>query len=341
VPGYEILEELGRGRMGVVYKAHHLRLNRPVALKVVLDELHAAPEDRVRFLGEAEALARCRHPHVIPVYEAGWHGGRPYLAMELAEGGTLARHCGGVAQPARQAARLVESLAGAVGHLHARGIVHRDLKPSNVLLTEGGVAKLADFGLAKRLGGGEGLTVAGALLGTPGYMAPEQALCRGVGPAADVYGLGAILYELLTGAPPFHGEGLLDTLHSVAHEPPPPPRRLSAGVPRDLEAVCLKCLQKEPRDRYATAEELADDLRRFLAGRPVLARPPSAWRRAVGWARRHPFAMGCCVGAAFGATTCLPGTGTGRAVAAVLCGLAYLAGCLTAGRIFKGDGRAV
>jgi serine/threonine protein kinase len=306
VPGYEILGELGRGTMGVVYKARHLRLNRLVALKVVLDAGQARPEDLVRFLGEAESLARCQHPHVVLIYEAGWHDGRPYLAMELVEGSTLAQTCRGEPRPPRQAAALVEPLARALHAAHRRKVVHRDLKPSNVLLTEDGVPKLTDFGLAKRLDGGEDLTATGVLLGTPRYMAPEQALCGDVGPAADVYSLGTILYELLTGEPPFHGGSLLSLLDRVTSEPPLPPAQVRPGVPPDLEAICLKCLQKEPRDRFASAGALAEDLARFLAGQPVLARPPRPWRRAAAWARRHPGSVGLWVGAALAALASLP-----------------------------------
>jgi serine/threonine protein kinase len=303
IPGYEILAELGRGTMGVVYKARHLRLNRLVALKVVLDGGHAHPEDLVRFLGEAEVLARLQHPHVVLIYEMGWYDGRPYLAMELVEGDTLARRW---RWAPRRAAELVEALARAVHHAHRRGVIHRDLKPANVLLTADGRPKLTDFGLARRMDAGAGLTESGALMGTPRYMSPEQALCRDVGPLSDVYGLGAILYELLTGRPPFRGDSLLRTLKQVESEPPRLPTRVRPGVPRDLEAVCLKCLQKEPGDRYGSAAELAADLRRFLAGQPVRARPPRPWRRALAWARRHPGATGCCVGAALAAAaSCL------------------------------------
>jgi serine/threonine-protein kinase len=305
IRGYEILGELGRGTMGVVYRARHLRLNRLVALKVVLNGPHSRPEDVVRFLAEAEVLARCHHPHVVLIYEAGWHEGRPYLAMELVEGGSLSGACRGTAQAPRQAAEMVHRLACAVQHAHERGVIHRDLKPANVLLTADGTPKLTDFGLAKRVGHGEGLTETGVLLGTPGYMAPEQALCGEVGPAADVYALGAILYELLTGKPPFQGDSLLRTLEQVVSEPPRRPGLLRNGVPRDLEAICLKCLQKEPRDRYASAEELADDLHRFLAGSPVVARPPRAWRRALAWVRRHPGLTGITAGVALGAAIAL------------------------------------
>jgi serine/threonine-protein kinase len=341
IPGYDILEEVGRGTMGVVYKARHLRLNRLVALKVVLGGAHAHPEDLVRFLGEAEVLARFHHAHLVLIYEAGWHDGHLYLAMELVEGGTLAQQCAAAHRAPRQAAELVESLARAVQHAHRRGVVHRDLKPSNVLLTKAGRPKLTDFGLAKRLDGGDGLTEAGALLGTPRYMAPEQALCGAVGPLADVYGLGAILYELLTGRPPFLDDSLLSTLERVVSEPPRAPRRVRPGVPRDLETVCLKCLHKDPADRYASAEALADDLRRFLAGQPVTARPPRAWRRALAWARWRPGAAGCFAGAALGMLTSLPwGLGGGVPAAPLLVALGalgYAGWCLA--RVKQLEGR--
>jgi serine/threonine-protein kinase len=320
IPGYEILGELGRGTMGVVYKARHLRLNRLVALKVILEGRHARPEDLLRFLSEAEVLARCRHPHVVVIYEVGWHDGRPYLTAELVEGGTLARKCGRP-QPPRWAAELLEAVARAVHQAHRRGVIHRDLKPANVLLTRGRRPKLTDFGLAKRLTGDTGLTETGALLGTPNYMAPEQALCQDVGAAADVYALGAILYELLTGEPPFRAASMLLALERIVSEPPRPPRRLCPSVPRDLEAICLKCLEKEPRDRYGSAAELAADLRRFLAGEPTKARPPSAGRRAGAWLRRRPAVLGGLGGAAVGVAASLlwaPGGAAGGSLVLVL-----------------------
>jgi serine/threonine-protein kinase len=296
--------------MGVVYRARHLRLNRLVALKVVLDRDHAPPQDLIRFLGEAEVLARCQHPHNVPVYEAGWHDGRPYLAMELVGGGTLAQAGAGAPPSARRAAAVMEAVARAVHHAHQRGIVHRDLKPSNVLLGEDGSPKVTDFGLAKRLDGGPGLTETGVLLGTPGYMAPEQALCKAqeVGPRTDVYALGAILYELLTGRPPFKADSLLGTLEQVVSDPPAVPARLRPGVPRDLETICLKCLAKEPAGRYASAEALADDLRCFLKGEPIAARPAPAWVRALRWLRRRPAlaSLGALPAVAAGALLCRP-----------------------------------
>ncbi len=294
LPGYQIEGVLGRGGMGVVYRARQLALNRPVALKMVLAGAHAAPEDLVRFLGEAEAAARLQHPNIVPVYEVGRCDGRPYFTAELVEGGTLAQRLAGTPQPARQAAELVEVLARAVHYAHGRGVVHRDLKPANVLLTPDGTPKVTDFGLAKRLEGGQGLTQSGAVLGTPSYMAPEQAagVNRQIGPAVDVYALGAILYECLTGRPPFQAETPWDTVLQVLTVDPVPVRRLQPKAPRDLETIALKCLHKDPRRRYASAEALADDLHRFLEGRPILARPAGAAERAVRWCRRNPVVAG-------------------------------------------------
>jgi serine/threonine protein kinase len=337
IRGYEILEELGRGTMGVVYKARHLRLNRLVALKVVLDGIHARPEERVRFLREAEVLARLHHPHIVVIYEVGWYEGRAYLVTEFVEGGTLAQQCSGAPQCPRRAAELVATIAGAVHHAHQRGVIHRDLKPSNVMLarhrgesSESLVPQLTDFGLAKRLDGAAGLTETGVLLGTPGYMAPEQALCGEVGPFTDVYALGGILYELLTGEQPFRGESLLGTLQQVVSDPPLSPSRLRPGVPRDLEAICLKCLNKDPHDRYASAEELADDLRRYLAGQPVRVRRPKVWHQLASWVRRRPAARSFCAGLAIGVAACLPWITDGFQIGPLvlaLGALAYAAWC--------------
>jgi WD40 repeat protein/tetratricopeptide (TPR) repeat protein len=289
LPGYEILSELGRGGMGVVYQARHLALNRLVALKVLLAGAHASPEALVRFRAEAEGVARLRHPNVVQVYDLGSHAGLPFFALELCEGGTLAQHSRGLPQPPRHAAELVETLARALACAHEQGIVHRDLKPSNVLLDAEGTAKLADFGVAKWVGG-EGLTGTGAAVGTPSYMAPEQALghSHAVGPAADVYALGAILYELLTGRPPFQGTTPLETLEQVVSQEPVPPGQLQARLPRDLTTICLKCLRKEAPKRYAGALDLAEDLARYLHHEPIRARPVGATERGWRWCRRHP-----------------------------------------------------
>jgi transcription initiation factor TFIIIB Brf1 subunit/transcription initiation factor TFIIB len=288
VPGYEVLEELGRGGMGIVYRARQIRLNRAVALKVIRSGRHAEPHERDRFQQEAEAVARLQHPNIVQVHEVGEAGGCPFLALELCPGGNLARRLNGTPLPPIEAACLVETLARAVHHAHSQGVVHRDLKPANILLDADGTPKIADFGVAKMLDAEPGLTTSGLLLGTPAYMAPEQA--RGkpgdVGPAIDVYGLGAILYEVLTGRPPFRTDGALDTLHQVLHEDPAPPRHLAPTISRDLEGVCLKCLAKDPKDRYASAEELAEDLRRIQAGEPTHGRPVSSLSRLWRWCQR-------------------------------------------------------
>jgi hypothetical protein len=280
--------ELGRGGMGVVYKALHLRLNRLVALKMVQDSHCLHPEHLVRFLSEAEAVAGVQHPYIAQIYEVGQMDGRPYYTMEFVAGGNLAQKTARAPQPPRQAAHMVEMLARAVQVAHQCGIIHRDLKPDNVLLAADGTPRITDFGLAKRLHGDVGLTHTGEILGTPSYMAPEQAdgLIKDLGPCTDVYALGAILYELLTGRPPFVGVTVLDVLDQVKKKEPLPFGRVRIAVPRDLETICLKCLHKEPRRRYASAEELADDLRRFLASEPIRARPPNFVSRTWLWCHR-------------------------------------------------------
>jgi WD40 repeat protein len=291
VAGYEVLAELGRGGMGVVYKARQRRLDRVVALKMIRAGQGADGPGRKRFDGEARAVARLQHPNIVQIYEVGEADGQPFLALELVEGQSLAQRLDGSPWPARPAAALAEVLARAMHHAHARGVIHRDLKPSNVLLAgppERCVPKVTDFGLARTLDTA-GETGTGAVLGTPSYMAPEQAEGhKGVGPAADVYGLGAILYELLTGRPPFRADAPLQTLRQVVGAEPLRPRLLNPVVPRDLETVCLKCLHKGPKKRYASALDLAEDLRRFLAGEPVAARPAGALERGGRWARRRP-----------------------------------------------------
>jgi serine/threonine-protein kinase len=289
IPGYEVLGELGRGGMGVVYRARQTRLNRLVALKMILAGSHAGEQDRRRFLREAEAVARLQHPNIVQIHEVGEADGHPFFSLELCPGGNLAGKLQGKPLPAREAARLVETLAWAVQAAHEAGLVHRDLKPANVLLAADGTPKITDFGLAKKLDGGAGLTASGAILGTPSYMAPEQAgnRTKAVGPAADVYALGAILYECLTGRPPFQAADALDTVLRVVSEEPAPPRRLNPACPRDLETVCLKCLRKEPAQRYASARALAEDLQRFGRGEPVAAHPPSLLYVSRSFIRRH------------------------------------------------------
>jgi formylglycine-generating enzyme required for sulfatase activity/serine/threonine protein kinase len=322
---YEILEEIGRGGTGVVYKVWQTDLHRTVALKMLLAGAHAGAADLARFQKEAAALARLQHPHVVQIYEVGEQDGVPYFAFEFVAGGTLAQKIKGLPQPARQAAQLVATLAQAMHFAHQHGIVHRDLKPANVLLQiancklqkdnlpqdnlqfafcnlQFAIPKITDFSLVKRLDTQTGpsrtdlksvpQTHSGAILGTPSYMAPEQAGERGqeVGPAADVYALGAILYEMLTGRPPFLAETPLDTMLQVLSEDPVPPRRLLPKIPRDLETICLKCLHKEAQRRYPSAEALAADLQRFLAGEPIHARPVRRWERALKWIKRKPAA---------------------------------------------------
>jgi serine/threonine-protein kinase len=290
VPGYEVEAVLGHGGMGVVYKARHLRLNRPVALKMLLAGPYARPEERGRFLREAEAVAGLRHPNIVQVHDSGELDGQPYFVMEFVEGGALARKLAGTPLPARDAARLLATLADAVRVAHEGGIVHRDLKPANILLTADGTPKIADFGLARHFDGGSALTLSGAPLGTPSYMAPEQAIGKGrqAGPATDIYALGAVLYEMLTGGPPFRAETAAETQLQVIYQEPVPPSRLNARVPRDLETICLTCLRKAPERRYATAAALADDLQRFQRGEPIAARPPGPLERTARWVRRHP-----------------------------------------------------
>jgi serine/threonine-protein kinase len=283
---------LGHGGMGVVYRAWHLRLGRAVALKMLLAGPCARPEELERFLREAQAVATLGHANIVQVHDSGDVEGRPYFTMELVEGGNLAEQIRGAPQPARKAAALVATVAEAVHAAHQSGIVHRDLKPANILLAKDGTPKVTDFGLARRLDGDGALTLSGAPMGTPSYMAPEQA--RGekgvIGPATDVYALGVILYELLTGRPPFHADSGMATLQQVVRDEPVPPSRLNPQVPRDLTTICLKCLSKEPPQRYASAAALAEDLRRFLRGEPIAARPAGRLERLARWARRSPAA---------------------------------------------------
>jgi WD40 repeat protein len=288
IPGYEILEQLGRGGMGVVYKARQRSLDRIVALKMILG--HPEPEVLTRFRTEAEIVARLQHPNVVQIYEIGEHAGQPFLALEYVAGGTLAEKVANTPLPPKEAARVGERLARAVHAAHERGVIHRDLKPANTLLTVDGQPKVTDFGLAKKLDAGPGHTYSGAILGTPSYMAPEQALgsTAAVGPAADVYALGALLYEALTGRPPFKGATVLETLEQVAGREPVPPAQLQPTVPRDLETICLKCLQKDARRRYRSAAALAEDLARFQEGRPILARPVGGLERLARWCQRNP-----------------------------------------------------
>jgi hypothetical protein len=312
IPGYEIFGELGRGGMGVVYKARHLRLKRLVALKVILAGGHASAADLARFRTEAEATARLRHPNVVQVYDVGDHEGRPYLAMEFVEGGSLATRLNNKPMPTAEACALVKKLAIAMQAAHDAKVIHRDLKPANVLLAADGTPKVTDFGLAKKLDDAD-QTASGALLGTPSYMAPEQArgFGKAVGPTADVWSLGAILYKLLTGRPPFSAATTLDTLILVQEKDPAPPRELNRAVPRDLEAICLKCLEKDAARRYLSASELAADLGRHERDEPTLARPIGRYgkmaRHFRKWRNRLLFAAGAWAAFLFSLLLTTPG----------------------------------
>lgn len=317
MPGYELIEVLGRGGMGVVYKARQLRPNRIVALKMLLTGRHASSKERERFLREAGSIAQLQHPYIVSLYEAGEHGELPYLTLEYVSGGNLGAMLRRTPLPPQDAARIVEQLARGTHYAHERGIIHRDLKPANVLLQvadlglrkdgnpagltpgpedtlelaqlESAIPKITDFGLAKNVDSAE-LTSTNAVCGTPSYMSPEQAsgTTQQIGIAADVYALGAILYECLTSRPPFHGPTAADTLMQVLHNDPVSPSRLQPTVPRDLETICLKCLQKRPHQRYASAHDLAEDLRRYQAGESIHARPVGRWERIVKWCVRRP-----------------------------------------------------
>ena len=317
IPGFEILNELGRGGMGVVYRARQVGLNRTVAVKMILAGTHAGAELIARFRAEAESIAKLQHANIVQVYEIGEHEGRPYFALEYVDGGSLSQRLAGVPLPVRDAAQIAEQLARAVEYAHEHGVIHRDLKPANVLLAVGRafqpdtdrgshskssqrsgvrlesltyVPKITDFGLAKQIATDTGQTQSGAIMGTPSYMAPEQAagMSKDIGPAADIYSLGAILYEMLVGRPPFRAATLLQTLEQVRSQEPVAPSRLQPGLHRDLETICLKCLQKDAAKRYESAAALADDLARFLGGEPIDARPVSTTERAWRWAKRKP-----------------------------------------------------
>jgi serine/threonine protein kinase len=298
LPGYEIIEELGRGGMGVVYKARQVKLDRLVALKMVLAGGYAGQADLARFNTEAEAIARLNHPNIVQVYEVGEQGGVPFFSLEFCPGGSLDRHLAGTPLEPKVAAKLMQPLAEAMQVAHQANVIHRDLKPANVLLGKDGIPKITDFGLAKKLDEA-GQTRTGQVMGTPCYMAPEQAEGKKVvGPAADIYALGAILYECLVGRPPFKAATSLDTILQVLSEQPVRPRALNGRVPLDLEAICLRCLEKGAAGRYASAADLAEDLRRFLAGEPVRARPLGLLERGWRWYKRQPSQRAGVVGAA-------------------------------------------
>jgi tetratricopeptide (TPR) repeat protein len=293
VPGYEVLGKLGAGGMGVVYKARQIAADRLVALKMILHGIHAGDDSLTRFRTEARAIARLQHPNIVQIHEVGESDGLPYFSLEFCSGGSLDKKLAGTPLPAKEAARLVETLARAMHAAHREQIIHRDLKPANVLLTAEGTPKVTDFGLAKKIDQA-GQTQTGAIMGTPSYMAPEQAAgqTKAIGPAADGYALGAILYECLTGRPPFKAATVPETLLQVLYDEPVPPRQLQSTTPKDLETICLKCLHKEPAKRYATTEALAADLRCFQVGEPIHARPVGRVERFWRWCLRHPAVAG-------------------------------------------------
>jgi eukaryotic-like serine/threonine-protein kinase len=309
IPGYDLLRELGRGGMGIVYLARHRELKRPVALKMLLAAGQHDRETRDRFRREAEAVARLQHPGIVQVHDVGEHDGQPYIALEFIDGPNLATRTAGTPLAPRLAAQLIEALARAVDSAHQRGIVHRDLTPRNILLARGASPaalrlsetdverfdpKITDFGLAKELDDDCSQTLSGVIMGTPHYMSPEQAqgLAHAIGPATDIYALGAIFYELLTGRPPFLAASRLEALKQVVERDPLPPSQLQPRVARDVETICLKCLAKEPQKRFASAAQLADDLHRWQTNVPILARPTSRYERTVKWIKRHPAAAG-------------------------------------------------
>lgn len=321
---YELLAEIGRGGMGVVYKARQMSLNRLVAVKMILAGEFARPAEIQRFRTEAEAAANLRHPGIVTIFEVGEHEGHQYYSMDLVEGESLASLINRQHLPLRQAAGLVVQIARAVHFAHQRGIIHRDLKPSNVLLDASGQAKVVDFGLAKQADRHQEMTLSGALLGTPAYMSPEQAQgkSRQITFATDVYSLGAILFHLLTGRPPFAADSSFATIKAVIEAAPPSPSQLNPALDLDLETICLKCLSKAPGQRYASAEALAEDLERWLAGQPILARPATGFQKARMWLRSRftPLQLGSYA-----------------VLAALVCSLAWVIGWqLSQGKTAKG-----
>jgi len=287
---YELLEEVGRGGMGVVYRARQVSLNRTVALKMILAGQLASEDDVKRFYTEAEAAANLDHPGIVPIFEVGLHRGQHYFSMGYVEGESLGRKIAKSPLPPREAAKIMVQVTGAVAYAHEHGVIHRDLKPANVLIDQDGQPRIVDFGLAKRVEGDSDLTKTGQIMGTPSYMSPEQATgsLDEIGPATDVYSLGAILYTLLAGRPPFRSANVCDTLDQVKSQAPVSPRHLHSAVPRDLETICLKCLEKERHRRYASAQGLSEELQRYLNGQPILARPISRTARVWRWCRRKP-----------------------------------------------------
>ena len=298
IASYDILSEIGRGGMGVVYKAQDSRLKRTVALKVILAGGHAGEVELARFQIEAESVARLKHQHFVQIYEVGSDDGLPFLALEYCGGGSLEDRIESGPLAPREVAELVAKLADAMEHAHQAGVIHRDLKPGNVLFDENGEPKITDFGLAKKVGEDDSHTRTVSVMGSIGYMSPEQASghTREATPAVDIYALGAILYRLLAGKTPFEGSSTVESLQLVINGVPVPIRRLRPSCPRDLETICLKCLEKSPANRYRTAAELADDLRRFLKGEPIAARAATPLEQLVSWARRNPLPTTLAIG---------------------------------------------
>jgi tRNA A-37 threonylcarbamoyl transferase component Bud32 len=311
---YEILEEIARGGMGVVYKARQLSLNRTVALKMVLAGEWATPEARLRLRAEAEAAANLQHPNIVAIHEVGEYEGQQYFSMDFVAGKNLDQLVRGNPLSAEQGASYVKTIAEAIHFAHQRGILHRDLKPQNVLIDADDRPRITDFGLAKRVETDSGLTRTGDVLGSPSYMSPEQASSRleEVGPRSDVYSLGAVLYELLTGRAPFRGATALETLCQVIEVPPVPPRKLNPAVPQDLETICLKCLEKSPANRFSSAQEFADELGRFLCGERILSSPrrlePARTAQWLGWGALIGAVVGIVLGAIGWPTDFFPST---------------------------------
>ncbi|MDG2223635.1 MAG: protein kinase [Rubripirellula sp.] len=290
IASYEIVAELGRGGMGVVYEARDMRLKRTVALKVILAGGHAGNSELERFQTEAEAVARLKHPNIVQVYEIGEQDGRPFIALEYCSGGCLSDLLRGNSPSPQESARLVVSIADAMEHSHSEGVIHRDLKPGNILFDSAGAPKVVDFGLAKKLDEDKGHTRTGMVMGSLGYMSPEQASGKSgqTDHATDIYAIGAILYSLLSGQPPFQGASVIETLNLVIEGDVVPIRRLNPSCPQDLDTICLKCLQKSASNRYSSCAELAADLRRFLNGEPILARASTPYEQIISWTRRNP-----------------------------------------------------
>lgn len=287
---YELVSEIARGGMGIVYRARQRNLNRTVALKMILSGAIAAPEDVKRFYTEAEAAASLEHPNIVPIYEIGEHEGQHFFSMALVDGKSLAEPLKDGPLGAKEAAAIMAKVADAIDYAHSKGVIHRDIKPANILIDPKGDPKITDFGLARIDEGDSILTRTGLILGTPSFMPPEQASgkVRDIGPASDVYSIGATLYCLITGQPAFQGSSPLETLNMVLNEPPKDPRSYVPSIPRDLQTICLKCLEKRPQDRYPSAGAVSRDLSHFLSGEPITARPPSPVMKLRYWLKKHP-----------------------------------------------------